>query len=44
MLINISCLINFLEGINNGKTSDRITQNVMGQGRNISAWQGLMSQ
>lgn len=44
MLISISWLINFLEGTNNGKTSNRITKNVMGQGRNISAWQDLMSQ
>lgn len=44
MLISISWLINFLEGTNNGKTSNRITKNLMGQGRNISAWQDLMSQ
>lgn len=44
MLISISCLISFLESINNGKISDRIAQNFVGQGRNISAWQDLMSQ
>lgn len=44
MLISISCLISFLESTNNAKISDQIAQNFMGQGRNICAWQDLMSQ